>query len=210
LIFNEFIVKLKQQLAKPLPGEAAQYRMASPQRQSIKEYLSFAKDPKHGAVLILLYPVEEKIYTLLMLRPDEQGVHSGQVSFPGGKYEKEDGNYKNAALREVGEEFGLAPEKIEIIGELSPLYIPPSDFLVHPFVGFTNDKPVITPSKAEVKLVIETDIQLLLDDNLKERKTIEVRGYAIDAPYYNIHGNVVWGATAMILSEFEEIIKRIF
>ncbi len=209
MVFNEFITKLKLQLAQPLPGEAAQYKMASPRRQSIKEYLQFAKDPKHSAVLILLYPVEEKIFTFLMLRPDEQGVHSGQVSFPGGKYEEEDGGYKNTALREAGEELGLSSEKIEIIGELSPLYIPPSNFLVHPFVGFTTKKPVIIPSKAEVEQVIETDIQLLLDAKLKQRKTIEVRGYTIDAPYYNIYGNVVWGATAMILSEFEEILRRI-
>jgi 8-oxo-dGTP pyrophosphatase MutT (NUDIX family) len=210
VLFNEFIANLKQQLLLPLPGEAAQYKMASPRRQSIKEYLQIAKDPKHGGVLILLYPVGDKVYTLLMLRPEEQGVHSGQVSFPGGKYEKEDSNYKATALREAGEEFGLMPDKIEIIGELSPLYIPPSNFLVHPFVGFTNEKPVITPSKAEVKQVIEMNIQSLLDDNLKQRKIIEVRGYSIDAPYYNIQGNVVWGATAMILSEFEEILRRIW
>ena len=208
LIFNEFIEKLKLQLARPLPGEAAQYRMASPRRQSIKDELLFPKDPKHGAVLILLFPIEDKIFTLLMLRPDEQGVHSGQVSFPGGKYEKEDGTYKTTALREAGEEVGINADKVEVIGELSPLYIPPSNFLVHPFIGFTNEKPNITPSKSEVKQVIETDIQLLLDANLKQRKIIEVRGYTIDAPYYNIYGNVVWGATAMILSEFEEIMRR--
>jgi len=162
-----------------------------------------------SAVLVLLYPVNAKIYTVLMLRPQEQGVHSGQVSFPGGKYEETDGTFMNTALREAGEEMGIIKEQVIIVGELSPLYIPPSNFLVHPFVGYMTEKPVIQPSKDEVKQVIEANIELLLDDTLKDRKIIEVRGYKIDTPFYNIYGNVVWGATAMILSELEDLLRRI-
>ena len=210
LIFSEFIEKLKQQLAQSLPGEAAQYKMASAQRKlPLRDYLAAAKNPMDSAVLVLLYPVNAKIYTVLMLRPQEQGVHSGQVSFPGGKYEVTDGTFKNTALREVGEEMGIITEQVNIIGELSPLYIPPSNFLVHPFVGYMTEKPVIQPSKDEVKQVIEANIELLLDDTLKDRKIIEVRGYKIDTPFYNIYGNVVWGATAMILSELEDLLRRI-
>jgi len=210
LIFSEFIEKLKQQLAQSLPGEAAQYKMASAQRKlPLRDYLAAAKKPMDSAVLVLLYPVNAKIYTVLMLRPQEQGVHSGQVSFPGGKYEETDGTFMNTALREAGEEMGIIKEQVIIVGELSPLYIPPSNFLVHPFVGYMTEKPVIQPSKDEVKQVIEANIELLLDDTLKDRKIIEVRGYKIDTPFYNIYGNVVWGATAMILSELEDLLRRI-
>jgi 8-oxo-dGTP pyrophosphatase MutT (NUDIX family) len=175
----------------------------------LKDLLANANNPRDSAVLVLLYPADEKIYVLLMLRTTDTGVHSGQVSFPGGKYETEDGTFKNTALREAGEELGIVKEQVTIIGELSPLYIPPSNFLVHPFVGYSIEKPTILPSNAEVNKVIKMDIELLFDDNLKQRKTIDVRGYSIDTPYYNIYGNVVWGATAMILSEFEEILRRI-
>ena len=210
LAFSEFIEKLKQQLIQPLPGEAAQYKMASAHRKlPLRDYLAAAKNPMDSAVLVLLYPVNAKIYTVLMLRPQEQGVHSGQVSFPGGKYEETDGTFMNTALREVGEEMGIITEQVNIIGELSPLYIPPSNFLVHPFVGYMTEKPVIQPSKDEVKQVIEANFELLLDDTLKDRKIIEVRGYKIDTPFYNIYGNVVWGATAMILSELEDLLRRI-
>lgn len=208
--FQEFISKLKQQLTQPLPGEEAQYRMASANRKMhLKELLANAKNPKVSAVLVLLYPSGENINILLMQRTTDQGVHSGQVSFPGGKYEIQDGTFENTALREAGEELSILKDRVNIIGGLSPLYIPPSNFLVHPFIGYTVEKPAIVPSKNEVYEVIEADIELLLDDKLKERKVIDVRGYSIDTPYYNIYGHVVWGATAMILSEFEEVLRRI-
>lgn len=208
--YQSFIEKLRYRLQQPLPGEAAQFIMAPERRITMKEYYaSEPVNPRLSAVLICFFPDNENICTWLMLRPDEQGAHSGQVSFPGGRFEAGDIDLQNTALREAHEEIGIDQTKIEVIGALTNLYIPVSNNLVTPFIGFVMEKPALQKNDVEVKAIIETDISLILNPSLKQVDTFAgLHNLNIRAPYYNIHGHKVWGATAMMLSELESIISQ--
>ncbi len=162
---------------------------------------------KQSSVLILLYPFQNSIYSVLMERTSYNGVHSGQISFPGGSWEKKDNSFQETALREANEEVGILPNDVEVIGQLSDMYIPPSNFLVHPFVGFSNKKPQLFPEASEVAQIIEADLETIFHHSDFREMELEVRGEKIITPYYNIDGHVVWGATAMMLSELKEVIK---
>lgn len=206
---QEFIDKLKIALSKTLPGKASQEKMASRLRkQELSDQYNGSRAIQ-SSVLILFYPKNGMIHTILMLRQKYNGVHSGQVSFPGGRFEKEDSDLITTALREAQEEVNIDPTKVEVAGTLSKLYIPPSNFLVLPVVGFTNQIPEFKPDSSEVAMIIESDIDFLFEKNLRKEKIIHVRGYEIEAPYFDVQGHTVWGATAMILSELSDIIKSI-
>jgi 8-oxo-dGTP pyrophosphatase MutT (NUDIX family) len=209
-MFHDFISQLEKRLKQPLPGAEAQFKMASQFRlPSDMEQFDMSKARK-GAVLILLYPHEDKINTVLTLRPSYDGVHSGQVSFPGGKLDPTDESLAAAALREGEEEVGLNKSDITLIGNLSNLYIPPSNFLVSPFVGKMDTKPVLTRHEREVEKIIEVPITYFLDESIKGRKMITPREFlTFEAPYYNVEGHTVWGATAMMLSEMMEVIRSL-
>ena len=188
----------------------AQFKMASQFRlPSDMEFYDLSKARK-GAVLILLYPHEDKINTILTLRPSYEGVHSGQVSFPGGKLDPTDESLAAAALREAEEEVGLNRNDIKLIGNLSNLYIPPSNFLVSPFVGIMNKKPQLKKDDREVEKIIEVPITYFLDETIRGRKTITPREFvSFETPFYDVEGHTVWGATAMMLSEMMEILKQL-
>lgn len=207
-MFHDFVSKLEQRLKQPLPGMEAQFKMASQFRlPSDLEYYDLSKARK-GAVLILLYPHKDTINTVLTLRPSYNGVHSGQVSFPGGKLDPTDESLSTAALREAEEEVGLDKKAVKLIGNLSNLYIPPSNFLVSPFVGIMDKKPMLTKDEREVEKIIEVPITYFLNENIKGRKTITPREFvSFETPYYDVEGYTVWGATAMMLSEMMEIIQ---
>ena len=209
--FQSFFADLRNRLAQPLPGEAAQYKMAPARRLTLTDfYESGNKNPHRSAVLICLYPHQQSVYTLLMLRPDEPGAHSGQVSFPGGRFESHDVDLQATAIREAQEEVGIQEKAVNIAGPLSPLYIPVSNNLVQPFVGFLEEKPFLLKNDQEVKEIIETDILWLLDHSLKSSRTFpEFNFITMEAPYYNLHGHHVWGATAMMLSELEHVVREI-
>ncbi len=209
--FFSYIKKLEKELQNPLPGEEAQFAMAPYQRRLRKNALAENPSPKLSAVLILIYPEDGEPHTVLMLRNSYEGVHSGQVCFPGGAKEKNDQTIENTALREAQEEIGIDESKVKIIGKLSQVYIPPSGYLVQPFVGFTFEKPFFNPDKKEVEALIKTPLKILIDEKIIKTKNIKLsNGFVMnDTPYFNITGNTVWGATAMMLGEFKEIIKKI-
>lgn len=168
-------------------------------------------DAKQSGVLILLYPgqLQETYRFALIRRPEYEGVHSGQVSLPGGRYEPSDRDLSDTALRETEEEIGVIASSVELLGALSELYIPPSNFMVHPFVGWTDRRPVFIPDHQEVEEVIEADLTDLMDDRKIKKRKIPLRnGLVILAPCFELGGSVVWGATAMILSEFREVVRR--
>lgn len=208
-MYTEFIQGLKYQIEKGLPGWEAQKRMAPPGREQSRYSIPDETKTRKSSVLIWLYPDGEKIYTRLILRA-EFGVHSGQVAFPGGQVEERDGSLWNTALREAKEEVGLISDRIVRVGELTPLYIPPSNFWVHPFIG-TGEKMVsYNISKNEVQRYFDVDIMQLLNPDLKGERSITVSsGAKMLAPFYNLQGYTVWGATAMMLSELEELVRRV-
>jgi 8-oxo-dGTP pyrophosphatase MutT (NUDIX family) len=176
----------------------------------VKNFPRVARDDARvAAVLILLYPFQGSIYTILMQRPDYAGVHSGQISFPGGKKEPVDKNDIQTALREANEEVGVDPETINVIGTLTPLFIPVSNMIVTPVVGWTNERPDFKHQPGEVDFLIETDIRKFLDPLILKIKPFELRGEKINVKYFDYEGHVIWGATAMILHELLTIIRAI-
>ncbi len=208
MFFDDFINELKNNFY-PLPGNNAQLRLA-PQLHlvtNVDEYnLNFARN---SSVLILLFPDQSKISTVLIKRAEYPGVHSGQISFPGGKCEKTDSSIISTALREANEEIGITVSDIKIIGELTHLYIPRSNFIIYPVVSYTSEKPDFIVDKEEVNELILVDIDEFLNDNhILMKEFITSNKMSVSAPYYKINEHAVWGATAMIISEFVEIIKR--
>ncbi len=209
-MFEKFIDSLKTALTNPLPGEKAQLMMGSGIRMKELRYMPMNDSTKKSGVMILLYPYRTSVCSALILRTKSKSKHSGQVALPGGKYENTDNNLIQTALRETNEEIGVDWKSIHIIGQLTALYIPPSNFVVYPSVGYTESKPSFVPDKREVSEIIEYKLSELLKPENVKTKEFKVRDEVpFTAPYYDINGNVVWGATAMILSEFKEIVKEI-
>jgi 8-oxo-dGTP pyrophosphatase MutT (NUDIX family) len=209
-----FIQELEKKLKETLPGAEAQQVMAPAHRLSSSEYLKTVTNYRKGSVLILLYEKNNQTHFMLTLRSSYKGIHSGQISLPGGKIEATDKDHLSAALRETYEEIGIPPQNIELIGELSQLYIPPSNFLVFPVVGYIKNIHPFRKDEKEVAELIDVATSVLLLPEFRESKIMDLsRGLnapelnRVKVPYFNIHGHHVWGATAMILSEFAEIIR---
>lgn len=165
-------------------------------------------DAVPSSVLILLFPAADGIRTVFIKRPRYDGVHSGQISLPGGKAEPGDPDTGYTALRETEEEIGVPAGEITLIGKLSELYIPPSNFLVTPWIGYVTFTPVFKPDPSEVDGLLEALIRDLADDRNVKEVLISVHGMELKAPAFVMHGEVIWGATAMILSEFREVIGK--
>ncbi|OFY82591.1 MAG: hypothetical protein A3F72_00305 [Bacteroidetes bacterium RIFCSPLOWO2_12_FULL_35_15] len=207
-MFVRFIEQIKIRLKEPLPGEDAQLLMAPSRRQFPEEFLVHP-NAKKSAVLILLFPFNNSIHTILIQRPVYEGVHSGQVSFPGGKYEESDLLLSFTALREASEEVGIKTNTVEIIGKLTDLYIRPSNFLVSPFIAYTGQVPDFVIDNHEVQKIISVDLFALDNNEIRSEKTIlHSSGSKIKTPYYEIEGLTVWGATAMIISELNRIVNE--
>lgn len=163
-----------------------------------------ATAPRLGGVLLLLYCVDEKLHLVLTRRPDYDGVHSGQISFPGGRHEPPE-TLEMTALRETHEEIGISPADVALLGGLTPLFVVPSNFEVHPFVGryMRNKRPVFAPDTREVAAILEVPLRLLLDPATRVEEEMELRGgLRLRVPCFRVGEQRVWGATAMILSEF--------
>jgi 8-oxo-dGTP pyrophosphatase MutT (NUDIX family) len=205
------IDKLRAELAKPLPGEKAQYRMAPPYRPNLTKEEIMKFNPRVSGVMLLLYEKDGLLNLVFTQRHSYAGVHSGQMSFPGGKKDEEDANLTETALRETFEEVGVQREEIELIGNLSELYIPPSNFLVQPVVGFAANTPVFHPHEAEVEKVVEIPVDFFLDKqniNYKTEITL-VDNHKVTVPAYIFGRHIIWGATAIMLSEFTFILEQI-
>lgn len=207
--FREFIEKIKKALQLPLPGKIAQQKMLPLSTDPAREQGAINSATKQGSVLILLYPKLEKIWFPLMQRPDYNGVHGGQISLPGGKKEKQDKDFIATAIRETEEEIGVPASQISVVGVLSELYVSASNFTVLPVVGYCNTEPMFIPNPYEVKEVIEFSTELLLAKGQASIKEISVGEYKIKTPFFAVKDKVVWGATAMILSEFQAILEQV-
>jgi len=209
-MFEKFLTRFNQRLKEELPGSAIQYQMAPAIRQPLPEDMLKGLNPKPSGVLILIYPHDNELFTVLEQRPSYAGPHSGQISLPGGKKELIDKTIVDTALREAHEEIGINLADIELIGSLSDLYIPPSNFCVSPVVAFANKRPAFKIDPSEVASLIEVPLKILADKNIMKSKVMTLSGgFVIETPYYDIDGNVIWGATAMILSEFIHILNEI-
>lgn len=211
MLFNDFIKHLPKIEKETLLSTDAHAKMAPLERISyLKEENYMDNNPRKAAVLMLFYPKNKVTHLALIVRNSYPGVHSSQIGFPGGKVEEYDADLEETALRETHEEVGIHPDKIQIIKPFSEIYIPPSNFLVSPFMGISNEELSFIPDLDEVKRVLEFSINDFLDDNTitKVRMTTS---YAtdIEVPAFMVDKYVVWGATAMMMSELKETIKTV-
>ncbi|HXF62841.1 MAG TPA: CoA pyrophosphatase [Caldilineaceae bacterium] len=199
--FAPFLAALRHDLQQPLPGPKAQFGMAPIPRPGGEEQDAPLPDARQSSVLILFYPYAGTVYFPLILRPKSPGVHSGQVGLPGGGREKGDRDLVATALREAHEEIGILPETVEVLGQLSPLYVRPSNNLVQPVVGWTPSRPDFRIDPREVALLIEAPLLDFLDPHNKRSEVWQLRDRAAQVPYFAVQGQVIWGATAMMLGE---------
>ena len=202
--FNITISLLKKRLTLPLPGSNAHIEML-PQNRPIDFNSLKNTSFRDSGVALILYSKNNAAYSVLIERATYNGVHSGQISLPGGKKEETDIDLTETALRETEEEIGIKKNSIEILGSLSELYIPPSSFRVLPIVGCLKEHPIFEIEEKEVAHIIEYDIEMLLNQSFDKTKEFKGANYAIEAPYFDINGYSVWGATAMILNEFKKL-----
>ena len=210
IVFNtamkEFISHLHHQLQQPLPGYAAQHRMAHAVRRSNPVP---PVDARIASVLALFYPKESQWHIVLIERessnPNDR--HGGQISFPGGRYEEADVDLSHTALREAEEEVGVDAQKVTVLGRLTDLYIPVSNFLVNPFVGYMEATPIFNPQLEEVRSILEVPFSLLNDPQTIRSKDMHLAENIVlrNVPFFNVFDKVVWGATAMMLSELLEV-----
>lgn len=195
-------------LRAPLPGAEAQVTMAPGAR--IKEMFHHTPDRQsiQSGVMILIYARNGVMHTLMIRRPEYPGIHSGQMAFPGGRYEECDTTMQDTALREMEEEIGIRAGSVQVAGPLTQLYIPPSNYMVHPFVGFTHPDPVFYPDPAEVAGVVEIPLHMLMHPGAVQHLPPAPEFKFMDVPAYVINNAVIWGATAMITAEFMAVLQR--
>lgn len=206
---KKWVEGLKEELRGELPGRMAQFEMANIHRE-----LNYVvpDDARHAGVLLLLFPHEGQMHTTFIQRTahNPNDPHSGQVSFPGGKLDETDENMLSCALRETEEEIGVPVTDIEVLGNLTQLYIPVSHFNVHPFVGYVPEKPGYRLQESEVRSVLNFPLAHFLDEGNLDKCDITVRSMTMkDVPYFRAGENRIWGATAMILNEFLSVWRKI-
>jgi 8-oxo-dGTP pyrophosphatase MutT (NUDIX family) len=198
------IVGLRRVLHGPRPGWAAQ-RLVAPHPRPALVDLGPDHRPHQGGVLVLLYPSSGELALPLTRRTETVESHKGQISLPGGAREGDE-PLLWTALRETEEELGVDPDSVEVLGALTPLYIPPSDYCIYPFVGYCSFHPTWQPDPVEVAEVLEVRLSLLRDPSAVHRERWEIRGQMVDVPFYLVGRHKVWGATAMVLSEFVSMV----
>jgi 8-oxo-dGTP pyrophosphatase MutT (NUDIX family) len=208
--FSGFIQHLHSSLKGPLPGLPAQIEMATVARMLRNGKITIPDDARKGGVLILFYPFDgHQVNLVLIKRTEYPGVHSGQISFPGGSWEEGDADMIATALRETEEEIGVNKNSVKVLGKLSELFIPPSNFLVTPVIGYLSDKTTFKPDYNEVDKILEISMKELLNDDSRQEKEINIfPSVKVRVPCFYIDGNIIWGATAMILNELIKLISR--
>ncbi len=209
-VFSQLINDIRLIDFSSLPGLEAQIRMAPTNRRDDIRAMGEGLKPLKSGVLLLLYPLDDEATGVVFIRrPQYNGVHSGQISFPGGRYEPGDTDLMHTALREAREEIGIDPEKVEVIGKLTDLYIPPSNHTVSPWVGIMHHRPAFKPDPVEVESILEVALTNFLSEENQQIIPIKLAdGSSLNTPCYLIDGNVIWGATAMMMAEFLECMKK--
>ncbi|HET7179745.1 MAG TPA: CoA pyrophosphatase [Chryseosolibacter sp.] len=204
--FDEFCERLRDRLAMPLPGADAHARFRARPVGDVRPLFSHKTPPRPGGVIILLYEEDTLFKFPLIKRPDYDGAHGGQVSFPGGKAEPGE-DAVQTALRECHEEIGIAPDRIIVLGKLSNFFVMPSNYIVTPVVAAIDIKPQFKPDPFEVSRILEARVEdLTAEGSIREKEIIAAGKYRMLAPHFEIGGEVVWGATAMMLNEFRMVL----
>jgi 8-oxo-dGTP pyrophosphatase MutT (NUDIX family) len=209
--FQDFLQIVPHFLESSLPGEESHNLMVPKERLDQMKSINMQEiDPKKAAVMMLLYPKETKTHLVLIVRNSYKGVHSSQIAFPGGKYETTDIDFEQTALRETFEEIGVQPSKIRVIKPFTQIYIPPSNFMVYPYLGICSEELLFYPDDTEVAGIIELPLSVFLSDEIVINVKMKTSySNEIDVPAFEIEDKIVWGATAMMLSELKTAVKEI-
>lgn len=202
LTFDAACDRLRAVLEEPLPGPEAQYRLAPGIRTppSLRELQETGC--RQAGVLCLLFPLHDRPAVVLTVRPDHMAKHPGQISFPGGRQEPGE-THLETALREAREEVNLDTGAVEVLGPLTPLYIPPSHFCVYPYVAVVAEEPDLLPHDAEVAEILHIPLPDLFHADALQTAPWKIQGQTVQVPYYDVPPHRVWGATAMMLSELQ-------
>ncbi|MBG24812.1 MULTISPECIES: NUDIX hydrolase [Croceibacter] len=212
MTFDDFKVLASKVENLELPGKKALFKMAPMERvKELKDVDIKALNPREAAVTALFYPNKDnQTFLILILRKTYKGVHSAQIGFPGGKVEPEDKDLKDTAKRETEEEVGVPYNDIQLIKKMTTAYIPPSNFNVHPFIGYIEDTPKLIKQDDEVEDIVLVDIDdFLNEDSLIEETLTTSYATELTVPAFHLNGHVVWGATAMMLSEIKTLFKQV-
>jgi 8-oxo-dGTP pyrophosphatase MutT (NUDIX family) len=210
--FDEFLISISKVKKLPLPAQVSQFKMSPPFRlELIEMYKEPMKNAKRAGVMALFYPdKQQQTKLVLILRNTYNGVHSAQIGFPGGKFEIQDDSLERTAKRETSEEIGIPVENIEVFKQLTEVYIPPSNFYVQPFLGIIKETPTFNKQDDEVEEVIEVLLNHLFNDDNVIRTDVETSyNIKVEVPAYKLNGHIVWGATAMMLSEIKDLLKNV-
>lgn len=206
---HQLLSKIKEINADNLPGYSAQLKMSSKNRPVFNKNEVLQRNPKKSAVNLMIYEKNKNAHLVFIQRHDYKGVHSGQIAFPGGKFEDGDTSFAMTALRETEEEIGIQIKEQQILFPLTELYVPPSNFVIYPFVSHLNEQPIFKRQESEVKAILEFSIADLLNKEFQKKYLYRNQSLNIqfETPSYQINNHVIWGATAMILSEFLSLIE---
>ncbi len=206
---NKFIEEIREKLKGELPGQAAQYKMSHVVRRT---YKPAPDDARVACVMNLFYEKNGEPHIAFIQRTSKNpnDRHGGQIGYPGGKAEAEDQSHEDTARRETEEEIGVKGADIDVLGALTPLYIPVSNFQVYPFVGYLDYEPVFNRQVEEVDAILEIPLARLLKDEIRMTKDMRFSENVIlkDVPYFDLGGHVLWGATAMMISELLDVITQ--
>lgn len=207
--FSKVKIILDQKIGRHEPNFDAQQLMAPFKLGNRKELLEMNDNPRLGGVMILIFNKDGNAHLSLIRRPEYEGVHSAQIAFPGGQKDESDSNIQETAIRETFEEVGVILTPEDILGKISQVYIPPSKFLVTPFVAVLDENPVFKKDDFEVAEILEVPLSLLFDHSIIKTGTVDVgsKGMKMSVPYFDVYGHKVWGATAIMLSEFKAIFQ---
>ena len=210
--FQHFLKIIPHLVPAVLPAFVSHEKMMPVERKELLEKINLKeKNPREAAVTMLFYPKNSQTHLVLIVRNSYEGVHSAQIAFPGGKFEVGDSNLKETALRETEEEIGISRDKIEIVKDFSPLYIPPSNFMVYPFLGICIEEPAFVLDPQEVASIIELPLEVFKNDAILTVENLSTSyGSFIEVPAFKIDEHIIWGATAMMLSELKDVLLRVF
>ncbi len=206
---DKFLENLSIRLTEPKPGLSAHRKMAPFLGE--KEFRTFqpTADAKASSVLLLMTYFDENLHILLTLRSDKLKSHKGQISFPGGRHESSE-SFEETAIRETYEEVGIPSDKYRVLGSLSEIFVPPSNSVIYPYIAIIYGKPAVEVNLSEVEEVFYVPVEFLLDEKNVTREIWDISGWQVEVPFWNVgKSSHLWGATAIILSEFIELIKEI-